>query len=42
MTLPLLNDMVVRLEELNALGENGFNSGADTAALAAEASQNSY
>jgi flagellin len=29
--------MVVRLEELNALGENGFNSGADTAALAAEA-----
>ena len=32
-----LNDMVVRLEELNALGENGFNSGADTAALAAEA-----
>jgi flagellin len=32
-----LNDMVVRLEELNALGENGFNSGADTAALSAEA-----
>ena len=34
-----LNDMVVRLEELNALGENGFNSGADTAALAAEAAK---
>ena len=34
-----LNDMVVRLEELNALGENGFNSGADTAALEAEATK---
>ena len=34
-----LNDMVVRLEELNALGENGFNSGADTAALSAEAAK---
>ena len=32
-----LNDMVVRLEELNALGENGLNTNEDTAALKAEA-----
>ena len=35
--LGLLNDMMVRLEELNALGSNGFNSADDTAAIAAEA-----
>ena len=35
--LGLLNDMVVRLEELNALGSNGLNSAADTAAIEAEA-----
>ena len=35
--LGLLNDMMVRLEELNALGSNGLNSDADTAALEAEA-----
>ena len=35
--LGLLNDMMVRLEELNALGSNGLNSTADTAALEAEA-----
>ena len=34
-----LNDMVVRLEELNALGENDFNNDQDTAALAAEATK---
>ena len=33
----LLNDLMVRLEELNALGENGLNSAADTTALTAEA-----
>ena len=32
-----LNDMVVRLEELNALGENGLNTSEDTAAIKAEA-----
>ena len=35
--LGLLNDMMVRLEELNALGSNGFNSADDTAAIEAEA-----
>ena len=35
--LGLLNDMIVRLEELNALGSNGLNSAEDTAAIAAEA-----
>ena len=35
--LGLLNDMMVRLEELNALGSNGLNSDADIAALEAEA-----
>ena len=35
--LGLLNDMMVRLEELNALGSNGLNSTADIAAIAAEA-----
>ena len=34
--LMLLNDMVVRLEELNALGENAFNSATDKAAILAE------
>ena len=34
--LGLLSDMIVRLEELNALGSNGLNSTADTAAIAAE------
>ena len=37
--LGLLNDMVVRLEELNALGSNGLNSAADTAAIEAEATK---
>ena len=32
-----LNDIVVRLEELHALGTNGFNTTEDTAALDAEA-----
>ena len=32
-----LNDIVVRLEELHALGTNGFNTAEDTAALDAEA-----
>lgn len=35
--LGLLNDMVVRLEELNALGENGLNTAQDIAAINAEA-----
>ena len=35
--IKILNDMVIRLEELNALGENGFNSKEDTAAIKAEA-----
>ena len=34
-----LNDIVVRLEELHALGTNGFNTTEDTAALTAEASK---
>ena len=34
--LMLLNDMVVRLEELNAMGENAFNSATDKAAILAE------
>ena len=33
----LLNDLMVRLEELNALGENALNSASDTTALTAEA-----
>ena len=37
--LGLLNDMIVRLEELNALGANGLNSTQDTAAIAAEAAK---
>ncbi|MDA8713656.1 flagellin [Planktomarina temperata] len=32
-----MNDIVVRLEELHALGTNGFNTTTDTAALTAEA-----
>ena len=32
-----LDDMVIRLEELNALGENGLNTNEDTAAIKAEA-----
>ena len=35
--LGLLNDMMVRLEELNSLGSNGLNSTQDTAAILAEA-----
>ena len=31
--LGLLNDMIVRLEELNALGSNGLNSDEDKAAI---------
>ena len=37
--LGLLNDMIVRLEELNALGSNGLNSDEDKAAILAEASK---
>ena len=37
--LGLLNDMVVRLEELNALGANGLNSDQDKAAIKAEAAK---
>ena len=33
----ILNDIVIRMEELNALGENELNSASDTAAIAAEA-----
>jgi flagellin len=36
--IKILNDIVIRLEELNALGENGLNSVTDTAAIKAEAS----
>ena len=35
--LSILNDMMVRLEELHALGSNGLNSTQDTAAILAEA-----
>ncbi|MDA8839737.1 flagellin [bacterium] len=35
--LSQLNDIVVRLEELHALGTNGFNTTEDTAAITAEA-----
>jgi flagellin len=34
-----MNDIVVRLEELHALGTNGFNTTTDTAALTAEANK---
>jgi len=37
--LGLLNDMIVRLEELNALGSNLLNSDEDKAAILAEASK---
>ncbi|MDA9152484.1 flagellin [Planktomarina temperata] len=33
----ILNDIVIRMEELNALGENSLNSTSDTAAIKAEA-----
>ena len=35
--LSILNDIMVRLEELHALGSNGLNSAQDTAAILAEA-----
>ena len=35
--IKILNDIIIRFEELNALGSNGLNSAADTAALTAEA-----
>ena len=35
--IKILNDIVIRLEELNALGENGMNSANDIAAIKAEA-----
>jgi len=35
--IKILNDIVIRMEELNALGENGLNSASDTAAIKAEA-----
>ncbi|MDA8751338.1 flagellin [Planktomarina temperata] len=35
--IKILNDIVIRLEELNALGENGLNSATDVAAIKAEA-----
>jgi flagellin len=37
--LSQLNDIVVRLEELHALGTNGFNTTEDTAAITAEANK---
>ena len=37
--LGLLNDMIVRLEELNALGSNALNSTEDKAAISAEATK---
>ena len=35
--IKILNDIVIRMEELNALGENGLNSTSDVAAIKAEA-----
>ena len=35
--LAQMNDIVVRLEEIHALGSNGFNTAEDRAALTAEA-----
>jgi len=35
--IKILNDIVIRMEELNALGENGLNSTTDIAAIKAEA-----
>ena len=35
--LAQMNDIVVRLEEIHALGSNGYNTTADTTALEAEA-----
>jgi flagellin len=35
--IKILNDIVIRMEELNALGENGLNSATDIAAIKAEA-----
>ncbi|MDA9240347.1 flagellin [bacterium] len=35
----ILNDIVIRMEELNALGENGLNSASDVAAIRAEATE---
>jgi flagellin len=35
--IKILNDIVIRMEELNALGENGLNSTTDVAAIKAEA-----
>jgi flagellin len=35
--IKILNDIVIRMEELNALGENGLNSTSDIAAITAEA-----
>ena len=35
--IKILNDIIIRFEELNALGSNGLNSAADTAAILAEA-----
>jgi len=35
--IKILNDIVIRMEELNALGENSLNSTSDTAAIKAEA-----
>ena len=35
--IKILNDIVIRMEELNALGENGLNSTSDIAAIKAEA-----
>jgi flagellin len=35
--LALMNDIVVRLEEIHALGSNAYNTAQDTAALSAEA-----
>ncbi|MDB3885152.1 flagellin [bacterium] len=37
--IKILNDIVIRMEELNALGENGLNSASDTAAIKAEATK---
>ena len=35
--IKILNDIIIRMEELNALGENGLNSASDVAAIKAEA-----
>jgi len=37
--IKILNDIIIRFEELNTLGSNGLNSASDTAAIKAEAAE---